>query len=576
MLPPDRRYAAEGLLVLTIIGTGLETLGVGIIVPAIGLLTTQDLATSSPSLGPWLKAFGYHSNEQAVTVVMVSLVVIYAVKTAYLAYLAWRQARFSFDLLAGISQRLFVGYLRQPWTFHLQRNSAQLLRNVTTEVNNFNNVTQAVISVVTDGFVLVALGVLLVVAEPVGTSVVISTLGLAAWAFQRITHQRLIHWGEERQRSDGYRIQHVQQGLGGVKDVKLLGREAEFLAQYDSFNRSYARVAQRMVTLQQLPRLWLEFLAVVGLATLVLVMLGQGRALEALLPILALFAAAAFRLMPSVVRVMNSFQALRYYQPVIDTLDHELFHLDAPAPAEAQATLALAHTIALSNVSFQYPNSSSFALCEVSLTIGRGESVGFVGGSGAGKSTLVDVVLGLLSPTSGSVMVDGVDIRSRLGGWQRQVGYVPQAIFLIDDTLRRNVAFGLPEDQIDDVAVNRALEAAQLTDFVRSLPAGVESTVGERGVQLSGGQRQRVGIARALYHDPPVLVLDEATSSLDTATELGVMDAVRRLHGDKTILIVAHRLSTVAECDKLFRLEYGRIVAEGSLEDVTEAKNSKA
>lgn len=569
IVPADRRRAAGVLLALTLVGTVLETLGIGVIVPALGLLTARDLASTLPAwMSDAIAARGL-ATEQLVIVAMLVLVGVWVVKAAFLAFLAWRQAQFTFGLQANISQRLFIGYLRQPWTFHLQRNSAQLLRNVTTEVGNLNNVVQAFMAIGTEGSVLLGLALLLLAVEPVGAAIVIVTLSVAAWGFHTITRARLLRWGEARHRHDGLRIQHVQQGLGGVKDVKLLGREQDFLDQYRRHNDGTARVGQRQFTLQQVPRLWLELLGVVGLAGLVFVMIWQGKPLDRLVPTLGLFAAAAFRLMPSAIRIMNSAQLIRYNLPAVDTLHSELQLIEAlPANGPGQA-IRLGTAIVLDRVTFKYPTAAAPALEDVSLTIPCGTSVGFVGGSGAGKSTLVDVILGLLHPASGRVLVDGVDVQDHLRSWQDQIGYVPQSIFLTDDTLRRNVAFGLAEDQIDEAAVRRAVRAARLEEFVASLPAGLESMVGERGVQLSGGQRQRVGIARALYHDPPVVVMDEATSALDGPTEQGVMDAVGALRGEKTLLIVAHRLSTVAHCDRLFRLEGGRVVAEGDFESIT-------
>jgi ABC-type multidrug transport system fused ATPase/permease subunit len=314
-----------------------------------------------------------------------------------------------------------------------------------------------------------------------------------------------------------------------------------------------------------LPRLWLELLAVVGLATLVIVMLAQGREMATIVPTLGLFAAAAFRLMPSVNRVLNSAQALRYYLPVVNTLREEL-KLAAPEQTARRqpgpATSGFQTEICLANICYTYPSAAAPALKNLIIRIRKGESVGFVGPSGSGKSTLVDVILGLLTPGAGQVLVDGENIQHDLRAWQDQIGYVPQSIYLTDDTLRRNVAFGLADEAIDDAAVKRAVRAAQLEEFVAGLPKGLETFVGERGIRLSGGQRQRIGIARALYHDPAVLVLDEATSALDMATERGVMQAVNALQGSKTLLIVAHRLSTVGGCDRLYRLEQGRIVEE--------------
>jgi ABC-type multidrug transport system fused ATPase/permease subunit len=368
----------------------------------------------------------------------------------------------------------------------------------------------------------------------------------------------------------------LQEGLGAVKDVILLGRETDFLAQYRVHNVQSAQAGQLQNTLQQLPRLWLELLAISGLAILVISMLAQGNALESILPTLGLFAAAAFRLIPSVNRVLGAVQSLRYGQSVIDILHSEL-NLTKPDAVKTESPVAPFHSaLELKNVTYGYPGASEPSLKGISLAIQRGESIGFIGGSGAGKSTLVDVVLGLLTPDAGKVTVDGKDIQVSLRNWQDQIGYVPQSIFLTDNTLRRNVAFGLSDTQIDDAAVKRSIRAAQLEEFVVSQPDGLETIVGERGIRLSGGQRQRIGIARALYHDPAVLVLDEATSALDNATEAEVMRAVTALHGKKTVLIVAHRLSTVEHCDRLYRLEKGQVVAEGSPQKMLEAISSIA
>jgi ABC-type multidrug transport system fused ATPase/permease subunit len=287
-----------------------------------------------------------------------------------------------------------------------------------------------------------------------------------------------------------------------------------------------------------------------------------------------LFAAASFRLLPSVNRILGSAQSLRYGLPVIGSLYAELGVLaSAQAPSDRNR-MPFRESLELHQVTYVYPGKVDPALREISLRIRKGESVGFIGASGAGKSTLVDILLGLLSPNAGQVRVDSQDIKDHLRNWQDQIGYVAQSIFLTDDTLRRNIALGLPDKQIDEEALWRAVCAAQLAEFVNSLPEGLDTVVGERGVRLSGGQRQRIGIARALLHDPALLVLDEATSSLDTATEGEVMEAVRALHGTKTIIIVAHRLSTVQQCDRLYRLDQGRIVQEGAPRHVLAATRS--
>ena len=568
LLTPKQRRSAFMLLALMFIGMLLETVGIGLIIPAIALMTQTDLAAKYPDAAPFLAMLGSPGHKQLLVGGMLALVVVYAIKALFLGYMAWRQSHFSHDLQASLSYRLFAGYLRQPYSFHLQRNSAQLLRNTLNSVNGVTNVIQQGLILIAEGLVLIGFSGLLLWVEPRGALVIVITLGGAAWAFHRVTRKRIARWGKASQHHEGLRIQHLQQGLGGAKDVKLLGRESDFLAQYSNHNDSSARVSEHRSTLQALPRLWLEFLAVIGLAALVLIMLEQGKPLEALMPTLGLFAAAAFRLMPSINRVMAAVQSIRFSAAVIDTVDSELRLVDMPLLPMVGKVLPLHQALTLDHIVFRYPSAEKTSLHGVTLSIPSGASVGFIGGSGAGKSTLVDVILGLLTPNQGTVSVDGVDIHENLRGWQDQIGYVPQTIFLTDDSLRRNIAFGLSNEQIDDAAVKRALQSAQLEQFVSELAQGLDTIVGERGVRLSGGQRQRIGIARALYHDPAVLVLDEATSSLDIKTERDVMDAVRALKGTKTLLIVAHRLSTVESCDRLYRLEQGKVIDEGRSADI--------
>jgi len=563
LLTSAQRRVALVLVGAMLIGMVLETLSIGLVIPALALMTQSDLAVRYPVLVPWLNSLGNPSHERLVIAGMLTLVAVFAVKSLFLAFLAWWQARFAFGFQADISHRLFTGYLRQPYIFHLQRNSAQLIRNTIGQVDEIRGVIETGLILVAESLVLIGILALLVIVEPVGTLVIMITFGLVGWIFGRFTQDRILRWGVARQFHEGLRLQHLQQGLGSAKDVRLLGRESDFLAQYQLHNIGNARVGEHQFVLRALPRLWLELLAVSGLAALVAVMIGQGKPLDALLPTLGLFAAAAFRLMPSVNRMLNAVQNLRFSLPVIDNLHSELLLFGTTQAPQRGSFLPFKNTLLLDQVSFRYPCTEAFALRGVSLAIPRGTAVGFIGQTGAGKSTLVDIILGLLTPDSGSVRLDGIDIQSNLRGWQDQIGYVPQSIYLTDDTLRRNVAFGLPNEEINETAVWRAIRAAQLEGYVSEQPQGLDSMVGERGIRLSGGQRQRIGIARALYHDPSVLVLDEATSSLDTATERSVMESVRALRGDKTLIIVAHRLSTVEQCDRLFRLDQGRLIEEG-------------
>jgi ATP-binding cassette, subfamily B, bacterial PglK len=563
MLAPAQRRAGMLLLGLMLVGMMLETLGVGVIIPVLALLTKGNPASSYPVLAPWLDLLGNPSHKRLVVFAMLALIGVYVVKVLFLAFLAWLQARFISWLNSDFSVRLFTGYLRQPYTFHLQRNSAELIRNAVNQVGQMTSAVQSYMMITTESLVVLGILVLMLIVEGVSALLVTSILGLASWGFYRFTKARTKRWGEELQGHEKLRFQYLREGLGAAKDVKLLGREKNFIDQYQVSNLGAAEISRYNTTLRALPRLWLELLGVTGIVSIVLLMVAQNRPMESLLPALGLFAVAAFRLMPSANRLLNATQNVRFLSAAFNNLHREFCLLGEAEHLKEYSPLPFKKALVLEGIDFRYPSTDALVLKEISLSISQGESVGFIGSTGAGKSTLVDIILGLLMPVSGTVRVDGADIQTNLRGWQDKLGYVPQSIFLTDDTIRRNIAFGLSADMIDEAAVWSSLRAAQLEQFINSLPEGLDTLIGEGGVRLSGGQRQRIGIARALYHDPSVLVLDEATSSLDTATEADFMKAVCALKRDKTLIIIAHRLSTVEHCDYLYRIKGGRMVEKG-------------
>ena len=561
LLTQLQRRSAAILMGLVTIGMLVETLGVGLVMPAFALMTRRDAVVQYPALQTALDWFGDPGPRGLVVGGVLMLVGVFLAKAVFLAGLARYQAHFVFGVQAELSARLFGLYLHQPYSFHMQRNSAQLIHSVNNDTGAFAmNGVQAAITLLSESLVLLGLGALLLFVEPIGTSTMMGVLAVAAWVFKWITGGLAARAGVARRYHNGMLLQHLQEGLGAVKDAKLLGREAEFLRRFHRHDNASAHSGATLTILQQLPRLWLELLAVIGFAVLVVSMVVQARTLDTIVATVALFAAAVFRLIPSVNRILGALHSLTYGVLSIDAL-HAEFSLSTPDSARATGRIGrLRESLELRGIGFTYAGAAQPALAGLSLTIRRGESVGLVGASGAGKSTLVDIVLGLLSPEAGQTMADGVDIHQDVRGWQDQIGYVPQSVFLSDDSLARNVAFGVPDEDIDWVCVKQVIRAAQLEAWVHGLPDGLETRVGERGVRLSGGQRQRIGIARALYHDPAVLVLDEATSSLDSATEREVLQAIRALHGDKTILIVAHRPSTVEQCDRVYTLANGRVV----------------
>jgi len=560
VLPAAKKRVAIKLWLLMIGGMAFEMLSVGLVIPVITLLTKPELITGFPFVSRVLPDSITHASQQALVLIsMAALFAVYLCKTSYLAFLAWHQSRFIYGVQGELAHELFAIYLRQPYTFHLQRNSAHLIRNVQGEVSILiSSAINPCMLLLAESLVVLGLFGLLLYIEPFGTMTVFGILIISGLAFQWLTKQRISYWGRHRQFHEGYRIKHLNQGLGGVKDVKLLGREADFLRQYSLHTAQSMKMNQRQYFMQQMPRLWLELLAIVGLCVLMTVFVMQGRSIIELLPTLALFAAVCFRLMPSANRIISALQQMRFGLSSVELLHAEL---DLPKSEKPKASTAfilpLQNEITLENISYIYPVAKKPALQSIAFTIKKGDMVGFVGESGSGKSTLVDIILGLLPPTQGKILVDGSDINENLRCWQDQIGYVPQSIFLTDDTIRRNIAFGLADDEISDDAIYNAIKSAQLEKFVSGLAEGANTIVGERGVRLSGGQKQRIGIARALYHNPEILVLDEATSALDAETESQVMSSIYSLQGIKTILIVAHRLSTLSGCKQLYVVENG-------------------
>ena len=573
LLSQAEKKKAVGLLCMMFMAMLLETVGLGVIIAFISLMTQPGALNAYPGFEGVMRFFNHPSQLQLVLGGTFALLLLYLVKAAVLMLMSWKRSQFIFNVQSNLSSRLFRGYLEQPWSFHLQKNSAHLVSNVIHEVGFFcMSALQPSMFLIAELFVLLGISLTLLIAEPLGSLVMISVLGSVVWAYNSVLRERISQWGSRRQKYEAYRLQYLQQGLGGIKAAKLLGREEAFNEQFKACNIKFVDAGKRAGVLGDCPRIMLELFAIVSLVCMILVMLAQGKSVEMLAPTVGLFAAAAFRLIPSVNRILTAIQTLRYALPSLDKVSAEMRLVEENAGAfdsgEAIVPLAYEESVVFEHAHYRYADTDTDMLRDISLRIEKGSAIGFIGKSGAGKSTLMDLLLGLLHPNHGRVLVDGTDIQTNLRGWQTQIGYVPQTIFLTDDTLMRNVAFGLSEDEIDEEAVRRAIQAAQLSDFIHTLPEGLQTKVGERGIRLSGGQRQRIGIARALYHNPSVLVLDEATSALDLATEAEVMKDINRLKGEKTLIIVAHRLSTLENCNWIYRLEEGVLVDSGSFSDV--------
>ena len=478
-----------------------------------------------------------------------------------------------------IGGRVLRGYLSQPYSWFLSKHSADLGATILTEVNEviMRNMLPAM-KLIAQGAVAFFLILLLVVANPMAALGALVLLGGSYVLVYLVVRKRISRMGHVRKAANMDKYKVAGEAFGGVKDVKLMGLEDSFLRRYERPARRSAEANSLIGVASEVPRNILRAVALGGILAFVVVMLIRGQDMSGMLPVLGLYAFAGMRLLPALQQIYSSATTMRFTVSMLDRVHADLLSLpkgeDAKFPA-APEPLPLREQLELRDVSYAYPSAERGALNGLTLSIPALSTVGVVGGTGAGKTTAVDVILGLLRPQEGVVAVDGTPVTDdRLRAWQRSVGYVPQQIFLMDESVAANIAFGVPHKEIDMAAVERAARIAELHDFIlRDLPEGYATELGERGVRLSGGQRQRIGIARALYHDPDVLVLDEATSALDNLTERAVMDAVHNLGGKKTIIMIAHRLSTVQDCDIIFLLEHGRVAAQGRYDDLVETSD---
>lgn len=496
----------------------------------------------------------------------------FILKSGLLLAKTYVQARVAHMTGANMANRLFEGYLAMPYSFHINNNSSELMRNASWAADEVvaTFLTPVATILAQSAMLILLLGVLIATA-PIVTLVTIGVLVPLVLVIARLVRPRLHHLGTVTKESVTNALNSLQQSLHGIRDVKVLGRERYFGREFRATRWEMARARYQSATLSQVPSVAVETLVIVTIIVFVAIN-STGGIDQSTLPTLALFAYAGMRMMPAVSKMVAGVNSLRYGQSVAETLAGSLRNIASeasrPPPGDVRPP-EFAKELVLEDVLFAY-DSDSETLKSINLEIKRGESIGIVGETGAGKTTLLDVILGLLTPNSGSVRVDSEEIRDVLRGWHRIIGLVPQTIYLLDDTIRRNIAYGLSDDEIDDEAVEDAVELAQLSEFLATLPHGIETVVGERGVRLSGGQRQRVAIARALYRKPKVLIFDEGTASLDNLTEAELLRAIERLRDEHTILTVAHRLSTVKNCDRVILLEKGEIRDEGTYEELRE------
>ena len=552
----------KGLVILTFllfIGMILEVFGLGILIPVLSLLLDPKIAEESTLLIYIQKLLPEMSYQKFLYVFLFSIVALYLFKSLFLVFLTHRQNRFLSNINAFISNKLFSSYLSQPYSFHLNRNASELIKNIQIEITNLSAFFLSLITIFIEGGFILSVLATLIYLEPLGAISIGLFYGILSIFFFQFTKRKLVEWGKLRQDLDSQISKLSLDGFGGIKDILILGKRSYFTNKYSQNNFLKARVVSNQSTISQIPRFYLEFISILGLVTFIIMLLWQQKPTASIIAILGVFVAATFRMIPSLNRVIASLQSLKFYRSSLDIIHTEIMgFLDIKNEIKKSNDLwNFNSSIELKNTHFSYGEIN--ILEEIDLTIYKGQTIGIIGESGSGKSTLVDLIIGLHQPTSGDIFIDGISGFQMQQLWRSKIGYISQTIFLTDDTIANNIAFGIEKKHINFDLINELLKQVQLDKFVNNLENGLDTRVGERGVQLSGGQRQRIGIARALYNNPEILILDEATSALDSFTETQVLNSIKNLKGEKTILMIAHRLTTLADCDIVYEVKNNKL-----------------
>ncbi len=559
------------LMAAIVVGSFLELAAVVVFMPYIDVLTDNGNIVKKWYLRIFYEGLHFESQKNFMIAFTLVIIFIYAVKNIYLILEKKYIFRFSYNTQMKLSTRLLGAYMKEPYTFHLNHNIATLQRSLHEDTSRFMQVVMYTLELVAELVVCTVLVIYLLILSKSITIIVLAFLTLFVGFFLMTTKKYSRRLGLENQGYQGKIFQWMNQALGGIKEIKILEREAYFTDQYQGYFMKYAKGLQIARTISIMPKYMVEAVAMTGLLVAIIVKLLFGEAdMFYFVSQLAAFAVAAMRLMPSVGRINEHATNMLYAFPSVELIYHDLVSIEEYADRkdlEVREDWNLQDAIEVKDVTYYYPDTEEPVIDGANLKIKKGTTAAFIGATGSGKTTMVDIILGLLVPQKGVVMADLINVHEKPKTFHAQVGYIPQVIYLSDDTIRNNIAFGVREMEIDEDAVLAAIKKAQLADFIDSLPLGLDTIVGDRGVRLSGGQRQRIGIARALYHDPEILVLDEATSALDNETESAVMEAIEHLQGMKTMIIIAHRLTTIRNVDAIYEVENGKIV-ERSKEEV--------
>lgn len=568
ILDDRQKFKLVIMTIVILIGAFVELLGVSTILPLVNVVLEPDKIESTWYLA-WIKEHMHYTKDSEVIVFMaIVLIIVYVVKNLYVTMMYDMQYRFIFNNQKKLSVKMLDVYMRQNYLFHVQKNVAELQRIIKEDVNGFYTIVLNVLQLLAEVSVCVVLVIFLLTTDVQSTLIVAALILVFSLLVAFVSKRVLVRKGIVNRETNIQLNKWLLQSLSGIKEIKVMNKEDFFLKKYSKTFNAYSTIQRQQSMLTFIPRPLMEIICVGSLlVTLIIKLITQEDGIATFIPTLSVFAVAAFRMLPSFNRISGYISGIMFDRPSIDVLYHDLKEIEnITQNRKSRVTnlecnaLSLEKGITLEQISFRYPEVGKWVLKDVSMKIEPNQSVAFIGASGAGKSTLADIILGILEPQEGKVLVDDKDIQEYLDAWHNSIGYIPQSIYLFDDTIKSNIAFGIPEEEIDEKELQRAMKEAQLDEFVQSLPEEENTIVGDRGVKLSGGQRQRIGIARALYRNPRILILDEATSALDNETEKEVMDAIDGLHGKRTIIIIAHRLSTIKKCDQIFEVGNGSVI----------------
>ena len=562
------------LVILMLIGAVLETLGVSLVLPVMDVVMDEHAVENKWYLQVICDVLhiGYEDTRSLTIITMLALIGVFVVKNVFLFFQQKAQLKFVYTNQFATSRRMMINFMERPYEYYLNADTSVIQRSITSDVNNMYGLILALLQLFSEAIVFVCLIAVSFAADAWMTITVTILLVVVLGVIKFILKPIMKKAGEENQDFYSGLYKWIDQSVMGIKEIKVAGKENYFINEYAKCGAGYVNAVQKYNLYNATPRLLIETVAIASMILYMMIQLLRGTAVTAIVPQVGALAVAAMRLIPCANRINNHLTSISYFEPffmgVSDNLQEEIRDetIDYDEAAYKNTAdvekLEIREKIELRDIVYKYPNTEVYIFDHAFMEIPIGKSVGIVGTSGAGKTTVVDILLGLLQLQSGQILADGTEVREHYQSWLKNIGYIPQSIFMIDSSIRKNVAFGYGDEEIDDEKVWRALREAQLDEFVKGLPEGLNTSIGERGIRISGGQRQRIGIARALFEDPEVLVLDEATSALDNDTEAAIMDSINRLHGRKTLIIIAHRLQTIEKCDMVYRVEQGKVSRE--------------